>query len=165
MQKTTAKIPIPILQALLSRGPMCTIPPKVHSSRIFSTTLRYTLLLMETDSEMTVFQDSPHHLQQTFLNQLVSRCVLRLESHNNYDLAVYNLQKTLDEDVHQDISHWLHRLQGAVYRVSERPLHPLLSSFTRRDLAQRTVERLQREFNNAKAPNDSDISEHLFHRL
>ena len=109
---------------------------------------------METDSELSVFQDSPHHLQQTFLNQLISRCVLRLESHNNFDLAVYNLQKALGEDVHQGISHWLHRLQGAVYRVSERPLHPLLSSFTRRDLAQRTVELLQRELDNAKAPND-----------
>jgi len=80
--------------------------------------------------------------------------VLRLESHNNSDLAVYNLQKALGEDVHQGIRHWLDRLQGAVYRVSQRPLHPLLSSFTRRDLAQRTVELLQRELNNVKVPND-----------
>ena len=94
------------------------------------------------------------YIAQTFLNQLISRCVLRLESHNNSDLAVYNLQKALGEDVHQDIRHWLDRLHGVVYRVSQRPLHPLLSSFTRRDLAQRTMELLQRELDNVKAPND-----------
>lgn len=117
-------------------------------------TSRYTLLLLKTDSELTVFQDSPHHLQQTFLNQLISRCVLRVESHDNSDLAVFSLQKALGKDVHQDIRHWLDRLQGAVYRVSRRPLHPLLSSFNRRDLAQRTVELLRRELDNVKAPND-----------
>lgn len=80
--------------------------------------------------------------------------MLRLESHNNAELAVYNLQKALGEDVHQGIRHWLDRLQAAVYRVSQRPLHPLLSSFTRRDLAQRTVQLLQRELNNVRVPND-----------
>lgn len=40
------------------------------------------------------------------------------------------------------------------YRVSQRPLQLLLSSFTRRDLAQRTVELLQRELDNVKAHND-----------
>ena len=69
-------------------------------------------------------------------------------------MAVFSLQVVLGEDVHQDIHHWLDRLQGAVYRVLQQPLHPLLSLFNRRDLAQRTVELLHRELDNIKARND-----------
>lgn len=64
----------------------------------------WTCVLLSTGLVFSI-RTHPHHLQQTFLNQLISRCVLRLESHNNSDLAVYNLQKALGEDVHQDISH------------------------------------------------------------
>ena len=79
---------------------------------------------------------------------------MRLESHGGSDSAVFSLQNALGEDVHQDIGHWFDRLQGAVHRVSQWPLHPLLSSFNRRDLAQRTVQLLQRELDNLKTPND-----------
>lgn len=79
---------------------------------------------------------------------------MRLESHDDPVSAVYSLQKALGEDVHQDIRPWFTRLQGLVYRVLQQPLHPLLSSFNRWDLAQRTVEILQRELDSVKAPND-----------
>lgn len=114
-------------------------------------TSRYTLLLTKTDPELTV-QDSPYHLQQTFLNQLISRCVLRLESHGNSDWAVFSLQNALGEDVHQDIGHWLDRLQGAVYRVSVAftPSFIIIQSSVPRSTNCSTPAERARQFKNAQ---------------